>query len=544
MEESKYDGMCMSIVKAVLKRTFGISWVPPCYWLINDLLKSQPRYDSGWRYIPEWIPLLKSLEIKGKEPSSRILVFSSTMQWNNFSLALSSVLAAKNIQVDYFWTLHPHILPDTSQVAGYKHWIKSANKVKEIVNSTSRLHVESLHDISPQAPTGQMEEIAHKQALIDASYLLRKEVVTAGAGSADQKVIDLRYNQNLDTILRLSTVLKAKSYDQIITPNGMALDFGAVYAYARTLDIPVSTIEFWDIRRRVVVSSSKPVVGINTDTLWASDHPHLLTLEKRNRVQTVINDRLQPFSKKLTIKYQTVKLQARGKVQKDLELNPNLPTVLLCPNVPFDSIFYVERNKNFATMGQWLIETTQYFASKPKCQLIIRSHPAESLLKTNETTANIINGVFSNLPNNIKLLPPGAPFNTYSLMAAADMGLVYASTTGLEMAMRGIPTVCGISNQHYNNKGFTIDPDSPDEYFDEIERLLTNIKDSRLSDRQIELAWCYADIFFNRWTKSFPWHAETLRRDMKTWPLSRMLSEEGAAKYGNVIGALLGEQCD
>ena len=533
----------MSTIKSILKQAMRMPYAADCYLAINDILGESPKYDCCWRYLPKWIDELEKVKLSNTQPLSRILFFSTTIQWNNFALALSVVLAARNIEVDFVWALHPHIIV-SDPVMGYRHWMRYANKVKLLANSSPRLRVHSLMEVKPDVVTQEMEVIAYQQALMDTSYLLRKECVQVDKDCMDYETFELRRKQNLDTISRISTILKNSKYDRVIVPNGVALDFGAVFAYATKTGLPVSSIEFWDIQKTVVASRDGPVVGINTNELWTRDEPHILSAAKRARVQKVINTRQKPSSESLTIKYQSVVLETPEKIKQQLGLSLNKPTVLLCPNVPFDSIFYVERNKNFPTMGEWLKSTIKHFSTKEECQLIIRSHPAEMHFESTDTTEKLVKSVFPILPSNITLLPPDAPINTYSLMGVADMGLVYASTTGLEMAMRGIPVVCGISSQHYNKKGFTIDPVTSDDYFRWIDLVLKEPGKYRQLNRQIELAWCYADVFFNQWTLPFPWHAETMGRDIKTWTIERMISSEGKREFGNIFNILSGGACE
>jgi hypothetical protein len=125
-------------------------------------------------------------------------------------------------------------------------------------------------------------------------------------------------------------------------------------------------------------------------------------------------------------------------------------------------------------------------------------------------------------------------------MDVADLGLVYASTTGLEMAMRGIPVVCGMK-VHYNARGFTFDAETPEHYFQMAESVLGNPCAYRLSLHQTQLAWSYADLFWNRFLRPFPWRmGSQFWRDLADYPVARMLSAEGDTKYGETIDVLAG----
>ena len=78
------------------------------------------------------------------------------------------------------------------------------------------------------------------------------------------------------------------------------------------------------------------------------------------------------------------------------------------------------------------------------------------------------------------------------------------------------------------------------EYFFQINRILQNPRAFRLTERQIELAWCYADVYFNQWPRPFPWLAgPNFWQDLAKWPLDRMLSDEGNNKYSSVFNILL-----
>ena len=57
------------------------------------------------------------------------------------------------------------------------------------------------------------------------------------------------------------------------------------------------------------------------------------------------------------------------------------------------------------------------------------------------------------------MIAPTEKVNTYDLIAAADVGLVYTTTVGLEMAMCGIPVIV-VGDTHYRERGFTNDPPS------------------------------------------------------------------------------------
>jgi lipid A disaccharide synthetase len=90
---------------------------------------------------------------------------------------------------------------------------------------------------------------------------------------------------------------------------------------------------------------------------------------------------------------------------------------------------------------------------------VIRIHPAETKLSGRESREQMIEALAKRIPMfpaNVTVIPPEENTSTYELMQEADIGLVYSSTTGLEMAMLGKPVVVA-ARTHYRGKGFTID---------------------------------------------------------------------------------------
>jgi len=224
-------------------------------------------------------------------------------------------------------------------------------------------------------------------------------------------------------------------------------------------------------------------------------------------------------------------------VRDALDLPADRRTVLVCCNVPYDAIFYAARRKFFAGMWEWLAETVRVLGGRNDCTVVVRAHPAEPRFDTPETAEALLREALPVLPENVRFVGPLSPMNTFAIMQVADIGAVYASTTGLEMAMRGIPVVCGNPDQHYNGKGFTTDPNDRPGYFAALDALVAAPARPRLGAQQIDRALLYADLYFNAWPRPFPWHLSTFWRDVRAWPPGRILGPDGTDRYGTTVDA-------
>jgi hypothetical protein len=152
---------------------------------------------------------------------------------------------------------------------------------------------------------------------------------------------------------------------------------------------------------------------------------------------------------------------------------------------------------------------------------------------------DVVKNALKDMPENIHMIGPLEMVNTYDLMEIASLGLVYTTTTGLEMAMNGIPViVCG--QTHYRKRGFTLDPASWDEYYTLIEQTLKG--KTSLTETQTETAWEYAYRFFFEYPLEFPWRLMHFWKDMEVSPMSKVLSDEGQKEFGKAFAYLAGEE--
>ncbi len=137
----------------------------------------------------------------------------------------------------------------------------------------------------------------------------------------------------------------------------------------------------------------------------------------------------------------------------------------------------------------------------------------------------VVHEVFPKLPEHIRLIGPTEKVNTYDLIEVADVGLVYTTTVGLEMAMNGVPVVVA-AQTHYRNRGFTLDPETWVMYYKTLGQILQNPKDHRLNRQQVEKAWQYAYRWFFEFPLPFPWHLVRMWEDYKSHPLKSVIGQE------------------
>lgn len=188
-----------------------------------------------------------------------------------------------------------------------------------------------------------------------------------------------------------------------------------------------------------------------------------------------------------------------------LGLDSDKQTFLLFTNVLWDAAS-TSREIAFDNPVAWVFETIQWFVEHPEKQLVVKIHPAEVVIGTNQPFAKLIKSRFPVLPANVRVIEPNEKVNSWSILRIADLGLVHTSTVGMELPLEYVPCAV-VSRTHFRDRGFTIDVDTKSEYFE----LLNSWDGSKIDLEHCRtLAKRYSYILFERYQLPFPFTVEPL----------------------------------
>ncbi len=175
--------------------------------------------------------------------------------------------------------------------------------------------------------------------------------------------------------------------------------------------------------------------------------------------------------------------------------------ILICPNVPFDA-GYGEITTIFPSMRDWLFETVSYLLENTNRLVVVRGHPSEHHWWGGKEPVHRMlaeQGLSTN--SRLIVIPGYAKVNTYRLMERCLFGVVFSSSTGLEMATQGKTVVVG-SEVIYAHRGFTYDATNRDGYFNQIRTLLQGEAiELDKSKRQLSLLF----YFVYHWVAQYPY---------------------------------------
>jgi len=159
----------------------------------------------------------------------------------------------------------------------------------------------------------------------------------------------------------------------------------------------------------------------------------------------------------------------------------------------------------------WLADTIDVFENLTEMHLVIKPHPAEHIRGTNESVGDWIRAAYEELPANVTLLPSDTDVDTYELFTDLDLGIVYASTVGLEMVYDGVPVVTS-GYPPYHGFNITYDPDTTSEYQEYVKQA-GEITCS--TERQARARRYFHFLFFCKHF-DFPYHGGTSVDNKKT----------------------------
>ena len=473
---------------------------------------------------------------KNAKRGKNILFFATLHYWIEQSAYLGLVLAGLGHKVTLLTLPYSewHKQKDSfSQRQRILHTKDALASLSPLVKHASMLDLRPAM-VLPDILLADIKEIS----LWDVQYTLMREEVNMNDAS-DRALYDLRIKRNTFAAQAAFEYLQSHKPDVVLIPNGLILEMGVVFRVARYLNIDAVTYEFNDQREQIWLAQNSSIMKQDTDYI-VNARCHLpITDEMFERVADLENARrgarVWGKSKRL---WQYVSSQGAQETRKLLNLDDR-PIVMLAANVLGDSLT-LGRDIFAASMTEWITKTVQFFATRPEVQMVIRVHPGEKLVPQAKSMGTVVREALPELPSHIHVIGALDKINTYDLIEIADVGLAYTTTVGLETAMNGCPVIsCG--ETHYRGRGFTLDPNSWDEYYATLEKFLADIPAYRLDEKQTEFAWNYAYRFFFEYPRPFPWRLMNFWDDLEVWPLERVLSEEGLAQFKDTFDFLVNE---
>jgi len=480
--------------------------------------------------LPDWCRQVQAsplLDRKGR----KVLVYATLHYWISQATLLALAFTGLGHEVSLAYSPYANW---KERVAKFDLRRREAYAREVLKSSEGLMAAKSLGtaSVKQNLPASLADAIEHV-SVMDTQYSLQIEEV-----DKDSDLFRLRLERNRAAAAAALAWLQVERPEVVVLPNGLIMEFGAVFQAARHLNIPVVSYEFGEQHDRIWLSCNSPVMLQQTDALWQVSRDEPFSEEQRAQVEELFSSRQAAgLFGSFYRRWQNLPAEGAAAVRAKLNLDKR-PVALLAANVIGDSLT-LGRASFTGDMSTWLRRTLAFFAQREDVQFVLRVHPGESNLD-GPSVADLVRKDSPVLPSNLHIVAAEDPINTYDLIAIADLGLVYTTTVGLEMAMSGLPVIVA-GRTHYCGKGFTQDPESWEAYFSRLNKSLGDLNAVRLEPHQVDNAWHYAYRFFFDYPQPFPWHLLRFWKDVEETPLSAVFSDQGQERFGRTFNYLLGD---
>jgi hypothetical protein len=289
-------------------------------------------------------------------------------------------------------------------------------------------------------------------------------------------------------------LIRAVGFTSVVVTHGIYVPWGITAEVARGEGVHLST---WNVayrKRRFIFSHDDTY----HHTLMTEPREHwerrdLSAAQDRDLTKYLASRREGLFD---WIVFHRARRQDPEEIANRIGLDRTRPAIGVLTNVTWDAQLHYPANA-FPNIVEWLVQTCEYFATRPDLQLIIRVHPAEisGFPPSRQPILEELRKRVPSLAPNIIVVPPGSDMSTYALMSLCDAAIIYGTKMGVELTSVGIPVIAA-GEAWIRNKGLTYDASSPAEYIRILQRLPFG---QRLGAGHVTRARRYAyHFFFNR----------------------------------------------
>ena len=477
----------------LLAQTAAIRWIDPHFVqrhpgrnlrrLIDTLapavrcLQPNDRWSLGV-FVDEWVRLLDEPPLEPLPPGKRIFMFSCYRGQFTHDLVMALLLAWRGhtITFGYLPKLQSPIkdpLDDHPSATGYLEAVFA----RVTKRSGGRVHC---IDLSQTAIEDAACDEAFLAAQLNANIVMRVRQETYDP--ADPQVVFAhrhysRLGRQAQQLARAWLGRHREAIDLCLIPNGASFENAQFCHAAKALDIPVNTFEKFAFSKvRTITHGDAFFNFFDLDRIWSRrrelgflDEPKRSIVRKQ--AWDLLDQRRNSAGNAWDWQYQkATRSHSEDELQRRFAIERGR-FVLICPNVPFDA-GYEGWLGLFTSMRGWLVETVEHLLAHQDLPIVIRAHPAETRPGFGREKLATILADAGLASDRLVVLPGDSDINTYDLMPLCRFAAVFASTTGVEIAMHGKPVIAG-ANVYSARCRITEPTPDRDAYFKRLSALAT-----------------------------------------------------------------------
>lgn len=300
--------------------------------------------------------------------------------------------------------------------------------------------------------------------------------------------------QSMQSILAFERILEELNISRVYMFAGLVSTSYPLFVIARMRGLDCAITEYNYHASQIILKINDAPQLLNLKDEWAARRNIPLSETERKELYRYLDQRRNPKAP-VFLDYQRSKESGMDDLKQQLRIPDRARIALLISNLTFDTSLRRDRSF-FSTMNEWLVYSVRRFtALYPNDILIIRTHPGESLIAPLQVSKRIgdmlIEAFGYSLPSNVRLIDSDNKTNTFSLGQLAQIYISFMSSAlNAELACNGKAQIVA-GPAHVRGRGFTIDPETKEEY----DHLLNRLFDlPPMSSEQKNLAERYARL--------------------------------------------------
>lgn len=247
--------------------------------------------------------------------------------------------------------------------------------------------------------------------------------------------------------LALARLLDDEKPDAMLMINGRMSPTRIALELARQRGIRVVIEERSALPGRVILYDNEYCLGLDgIRRLSRRWREQALTQHEIEAVASVLESRWQGTATEISVFSRGL---GHDNIHERLGLESGRPLWVLFTSSMDETADVPHIGSSFQDQEHWITDVVAAVGRQPDLQLVIRVHPNVGSTKSLGQSAGDIaffEALAHKLPGNVHLVKSSTDISSYALAAAADAGLVWYSTIGLEMAAMGKPVVRAASH--------------------------------------------------------------------------------------------------
>jgi hypothetical protein len=266
-------------------------------------------------------------------------------------------------------------------------------------------------------------------------------------------------------------------YEYVFCSHGIYCTWEPVILHFKNLGISQICYDRGKKKNTININLNRPAPNWDISEAWSRLENYTLSSTENEQVDAYYAQR--ELQKNDVYSYNAKKKSADlDLLRNELGINKDAKVITIFTNLIWDAA-NIARDIAFESPLRCIEQTINRYLDTQNIHIIVRSHPAESVLGTDQGYCALVKEMFDEIPANVSLIEPEQKINSFSIIDISDIGIVHTSTVGLEMAMSGKPVIL-ISDTHYRDKGFTFDAENENHYFELLDSFLQKSVDMRM----------------------------------------------------------------